>query len=320
MKRMAIAILTLVAAIEVFGQVRGGAPGAGAPAIPAGGAAQRGGPPAGGGLPGAGGAQRGGPPGGGPPGVGGAQRGGPPGGGPPGGGFGGGRGGARGGRGGAPFDMTGYWVSVVGEDWRWRAFPTRGDFGAVPLNQAARQIAGNWDPAKDAAAGEACKAFAAPSVMRIPGRLHITWQDEQTLKIETDAGKQTRLFFFANLPENKLEDYQGSSKAEWDLGNAGAGGLFFGGGGTAGTPSGSMKVVTTGMKPGYATRNGVPFSNTATLTEYYDLVKEKSGVEYLILTSSLDDPTYMSQPMWTATHFKKQADASGFTPVGCDGK
>jgi hypothetical protein len=216
--------------------------------------------------------------------------------------------------------MTGYWVSVVGEDWRWRAFPTRGDFGAVPLNQAARQIAGAWDPAKDAAAGEACKAFAAPSVMRIPGRLHVTWQDDQTLKIETDAGKQTRVFYFGNPPD-KAEDYQGSSKAEWDLGNAGAGGLFFGGGrGAASSPSGSLKVVTTRMKAGYVTRNGVPFSNNATLTEYYDLVKERSGVEYLILTSMLDDATYMSQPMWTATHFKKQADAAGFTPLGCDGK
>ena len=146
--------------------------------------------------------------------------------------FGGGRGGAagRGGRGGAAFDMTGYWVSVVGEDWRWRTFPARGDYGAVPLNQAARKIAETWDPAKDAAAGEACKAFAAPSVMRIPGRLHITWQDDQTLKIETDAGQQTRLFYFGAPPQAQGDDWQGSSKAEWDLGNAGAGGLFFGGG------------------------------------------------------------------------------------------
>ena len=298
MRRMAMMIVMLAAALEIFAQGRGGAPAGGAAAR---GGAQRGGPPAGGGaFPGGGGVQRGGPPGGAP--------------------GGGGRGGARGGRGGAPFDMTGYWVSVVGEDWRWRAFPTRGDYGAVPLNQAARQIADTWDPAKDAAAGEACKAFAAPSVMRIPGRLHITWQDDQTLKIETDSGKQTRLFYFGNLPENKVEDFQGSSKAEWDLGNAGAGGLFFGRGGAAAGPSGSLKVVTNRMKPGYATRNGVPFSNNATLTEYYDLVKEKSGVEYLILTTTLDDPTYMSQPMWTATHFKKQGDATNFTPASCDGK
>ena len=244
--------------------------------------------------------------------------GGPPAGGP--GGFGGGRGAGRSGRGGATFDMTGYWVSVVGEDWRWRAFPVRGDYGAVPLNQAARKIAEAWDPAKDAAAGEACKAFAAPSVMRIPGRLHITWQDDQTLKIETDAGQQTRLFHFAAPPQAAAEDWQGSSKAEWDLGNAGAGGLFAGRGAPGAGPSGSLKVVTTRMKPGYVTRNGVPFGATATLTEYYDLVKTKAGVEYLVLTSMLDDPTYMSQPMWTVTHFKKQRDATGFKPVACSGK
>ena len=232
----------------------------------------------------------------------------------------GGRGGGRGGRGGAPFDMTGYWVSIVGEDWRWRTFPARGDYGAVPLNQSARKIADAWDPARDAAAGEACKAFAAPSVMRIPGRLHITWQDDQTLKMETDAGQQTRLFYFGGPPPAQVEDWQGSSKAEWDLGNAGAGGLFFGGRGPASGPSGSLKVVTTRMKPGYVTRNGVPFSANATLTEYYDVVKTKSGVEYLVLTSMLDDAAYMSQPMWTASHFKKQRDASGFKPMACSGK
>ena len=216
--------------------------------------------------------------------------------------------------------MTGYWVSVVGEDWRWRMFPARGDYGAVPLNAAARKIADAWDPAKDAAAGEACKAFAAPAVMRIPGRLHVSWQDDQTLTIETDAGKQTRLFYFGTPPQTQAEDWQGASKAEWDLGNSGAGGLFFGGGGQAGAPSGSLKVVTTRMRPGYATRNGVPFSNNATLTEYYDLVKQQSGTQYLVLTSMLEDSTYMSQPMWTATHFKKQSDASGFAPVACSGK
>ncbi|HUR21525.1 MAG TPA: hypothetical protein VMZ90_11995 [Vicinamibacterales bacterium] len=241
-------------------------------------------------------------------------------GGPPTGGPGGAGGGRGNGRAGAAFDMTGYWVSIVGEDWRWRTFPARGDYGAVPVNQAARKVAEAWDPAKDAAAGEACKAFAAPVVMRIPGRLHITWQDDQALKIETDAGQQTRLFYFGTTPPAQVEDWQGSSKAEWDRGNAGAGGLFFGGGGPAGAPSGSLKVVTTHMKPGYVTRNGVPFSATATLTEYYDVVKTKSGVEYLVLTSMLDDPAYLSQPMWTASHFKKQRDASGFKPVTCGGK
>jgi hypothetical protein len=240
----------------------------------------------------------------------------PGGGAPPGGrGF----GGARGGQAGAPFDMTGYWVSVVGEDWRWRTFPQKGDYGAVPLNPAARKIAEGWDPARDAASGEACKAYAAPVVMRIPGRVHVTWQDTQTMKIETDAGRQTRLFYFGDPPAAQAADWQGSSKAAWDLGNAGAGGLFFGGG-RGGQQGGSLKVVTTKMRPGYAARNGVPYSDSATLTEYYDLVKQKNGMQYLVLTSILDDPVYLSQPMSTAVHFRKQADASGWNPVGCGGK
>src|SRR5215510_12984990 len=93
----------------------------------------------------------------------------------------------------APFDMTGYWVSVVGEDWRWRMFPNKGDYAGIPMNAEARKIADSWDPAKDEAAGEQCKAYGAPGIMRIPGRFHITWQDDQTLKVETDAGRQVRL-------------------------------------------------------------------------------------------------------------------------------
>ncbi len=32
--------------------------------------------------------------------------------------------------------------------------------------------------------------------MSVPGRLHITWQDANTLRIDTDAGRQTRLVRF----------------------------------------------------------------------------------------------------------------------------
>ena len=230
---------------------------------------------------------------------------------------GGGRGAPPTPRGAAPFDPTGYWVSVVGEDWRWRMFPTKGDYGAAPLNGEARKVADAWDPAKDAASGEQCKGYAAPVVMRVPGRLHVTWQDDQTLKIETDAGQQTRMFRFGNQSQAQAEEWQGVSKAEWDLGNAGAGGFFGGGGGAR---AGSLKVVTTKMRPGYVTRNGAPYSGNATLTEYYDLIKERNGVEYLVLTSVLDDPTYLTQPMWTAVHFKKQSDSTGWNPVACGGK
>ena len=87
----------------------------------------------------------------------------------------------------APIDLTGYWVSVVSEDWRWRmATPPKGDYQSLPLNQPARRAADAWDLAKDDAAGLQCKPYGVGNIMRQPGRLHITWQDENTLKIEFD--------------------------------------------------------------------------------------------------------------------------------------
>src|SRR5437762_1461695 len=178
-----------------------------------------------------------------------------------------GRGGGRGEapptpRAGAPFDMTGYWVSVVSEDWRWRMFPNKGDYAGVPLNHEGRRIADSWDPAKDEAAGEQCKAYGAVGIMRIPGRFHITWQDDQTLKIETDAGKQTRLLHFGPAPA-AAADLQGTSKAEWEFAQAGIG--FAIAGDRGGARSGSLKVTTNNLRPGYLRRNGVPVSANAKL-------------------------------------------------------
>jgi hypothetical protein len=207
--------------------------------------------------------------------------------------------------------MTGYWVSIVSEDWRWRMFPNKGDYAGVPLNPEGRKVADAWDPAKDQAAGEQCKGYGAVAVMRNPGRFHITWQDDQTMKVEADSGTQTRLFEFAG-PQRQGGDWQGASKAEWQLQQGGGRGNA-----PANPRAGSLKVVTTKLKPGYLRRNGVPYSANATLTEYYDLVTETNGDTYLVLTSKLEDPTYLTDPMITAAHFKKQANAAGWNPTPC---
>ena len=117
-----------------------------------------------------------------------------------------GRGGGRGGpaappppaKAAAPEELTGYWVSIVTEDWRYRMVtPAKGDYASVPISAEGRKVADTWDPAKDTAAGEQCRSYGAAGLMRVPGRVHITWQDDNTLKVETDAGTQTRLFHFA---------------------------------------------------------------------------------------------------------------------------
>src|SRR3954447_21982770 len=86
---------------------------------------------------------------------------------------------------GAPIDLTGYWVSIVNEDWRWRMVtPPKGDFPGLPLNAEGQRVANQWAPATDGS----CLAYGAAGVMRIPGRLHITWENDSTLRIDTDAG------------------------------------------------------------------------------------------------------------------------------------
>ena len=219
-------------------------------------------------------------------------------------------------RAGALIDLTGYWVSVVTEDWRYRQFtPPKGDYTSVPLNPNGRKVADTWDAAKDETAGEQCKAYGAAGVMRIPTRLHITWQDDTTLKLETDAGTQTRTLRFGQA-QGTADSWQGVSIASWDQPRA----IFASPIPNRGGPTimgGSLKIVTTNMKPGYLRKNGVPYSANAVMTEYFDRL-DVPGVESLIVvTAELVDPEYLLTPYWTSTHFKKQNDASGWNPTPC---
>ena len=208
----------------------------------------------------------------------------------------------------APVDLTGQWVAVVTEDWRYRMVtPAKGDYASVPLNADGRKMADTWDPAKDEAAGNQCKSYGAAAVMRVPGRVRISWADDETMKVETDAGTQTRMFYFKD-PKSPGGDLQGQSQASWDIIGGGRGGPVRGG---------SLKVVTTKLKAGYLRKNGVPYSDKTVLTEYYDRTNEPNGDSWLVVTTVVDDPTYLNQPFITSTHFKKQNDQSGWNPNAC---
>ena len=213
----------------------------------------------------------------------------------------------------APIDLTGYWVSVVTEDWRFRMMtPAKGDYPSIPLNAEGRRVADRWDPAKDEAAGDTCKSYGAAAIMRMPGRIHITWQDDLTVKVETDTGAQTRLFHFGRpLPPAGPPTWQGFSVAQWE---------YAGGGrrGRAAVQGGDLKVVTTHLRPGYLQKNGVPYSGDAVVTEHFDaLNKEPNGDQWLIVTTLVEDPQYLNQPFQRSTHFKRQADQTGWDPSPC---
>jgi hypothetical protein len=216
---------------------------------------------------------------------------------------------------GARVDLTGYWVSIVTEDWRFRMItPPKGDFASVPLNAEGRKVGNAWDPAKDEAAGLQCKSYGAAAIMRVPGRLHITWQDDNTLKIETDAGTQTRLFHFGpNAKPSGEPSWQGYSVASWE----GSEGRGRAGANREMPRPGSLKVVTTNMRAGYLRKNGVPYSANTVLTEYYDRTREDNGDSWLVVTTIVDDPQYLQQPFITSTHFKMEQDGSKWHPTPC---
>ncbi len=212
-------------------------------------------------------------------------------------------------------DLTGYWVSLVTEDWRWRMVtPSKGDYQSVPINETARITADKWDPAKDEAAGEQCKSYGAPAIMRVPERLHITWQDDNTLKVETDAGQQTRLLHFGNWKApGGPATWQGDSVALWEIPRAR-------GDQPAVVKYGDLKVITTHIRPGYLRKNGLPYSANTVVTEYWDLNKEANGDQYLVVTAIVHDPMYLMQDWITSSHFQREPNGSKWDPQPCSAR
>jgi hypothetical protein len=260
----------------------------------------------------------------------------------------------------ATTDLTGYWVRLVTEDWRWlMAVPPKGNADSIQLSPAGTAALNAWDPARDEAEGNQCKGYGAAAISRLPTRAHVTWQDGNTLKWETDQGMQTRLFKFGSAAQEAeanpgARTWQGVSIASWEPG--GGGGRGGGGRGGAGGPGGFLgalggpaaavtdddadpppvaapvvpagarggnqngwlKTVTTNVKSGYLRKNGVPYSEKATITEYFQPTPETYGARYMIVTTVLEDPEYLGGTLVTSSNYKKLPDTNnGWDPQPC---
>jgi hypothetical protein len=207
----------------------------------------------------------------------------------------------------APIDLTGYWVSYVTENWRYRMVtPAKGEYRRIPASPAALPLINGWDPAADEKAGNQCKSYGAGAIMNVPGRLRITWQDANTLRIDTDAGTQTRRLSFAAAKPVSAKaaapSWQGESSARWEPAQGGGG---------------SLRVVTTNLRAGYLRKNGVPYSDRATVTEHFDLTSLPGVGQLLLVNTVVDDPVYLTGPYVTSPHFKKEPDGSKWDPTPC---
>jgi hypothetical protein len=209
----------------------------------------------------------------------------------------------------APIDLTGYWVAYVTENWRYRMVtPAKGEYRRIPSSAAAVPLINAWDPVADERAGNQCKSYGAGNIMSVPGRLHITWQDANTLRIDTDAGTQTRLLRFAPSPSASSEtspsaspSWQGESTATWERADGG----------------GSLRVVTKNLRAGYLRKNGVPYSERTSMTEHFDVATLPDGGKLLLVTTIVEDPVYLTGPYVISPHFKREADGSKWEPTPC---
>ena len=207
----------------------------------------------------------------------------------------------------APIDLTGNWVSIVNEDWRWRMVtPPKGDYASVPMTDEAKKVADTWDVSKD---GQ-CEAYGAAGLMRIPTRLRITWEGDTALKIETDAGQQTRRLLFDRTAKPGGRTLQGHSLAEWERPAPQ-------GRGQAAPPGGALKVVTNNLRAGWLRKNGVPYSENTLVTEYFDRFEAPTGDQWFTVTTIVEDPRYLAQPFVTSSHFKKEPDGAKWSPAPC---
>ncbi|HEX4023550.1 MAG TPA: hypothetical protein VHX52_02435 [Steroidobacteraceae bacterium] len=223
----------------------------------------------------------------------------------------------------APFDPTGYWVSLVTEAWRFRmVVPGKADYDEIPLSLAGKMLADTFDASAEEARGHACKAYGAPVIMWLPGRLHISWADDNTLRVDTDAGTQRRLLRFKPTAADAAQppSLQGLTTAHWIIHGAGAFGVP--GRIVAGGPPppryGYIKATTGHLLPGYLRKNGVPYGGKTTdMTEYWEQHTAPDGAQWLIITTKLTDPVYLADPYVFSPTFRKEPDGSKWHPTPC---
>jgi hypothetical protein len=218
----------------------------------------------------------------------------------------------------APIDPTGYWVSLITQNWQYRmVVPGRGEYADVPLNDKAKKFADAWNAAADIKAGKACEAYGAAVLMRNPERLHIVWQDDQTLRVDTDAGMQTRLLHFGAAASQQAASLQGFSSAHWQIDRVVN--TFGAPAGREGGTShdGSLIVHTGHLLPGLLRKNGVPYGADTTVGEIWDLRTLSPTDQWLTVSTKVEDPQYLFQPYVYDSIFQKEPDGSKWKPGAC---
>ena len=207
----------------------------------------------------------------------------------------------------APIDLTGYWVSVVIEDWKYRMVtPNKGVFDAVPLNPEGQQD--RQDLGSGAGRGG---RRTVPGVRRRRDHAHprapAHRRGRTTTRSRSIRMRERRrgCFVSARRPLAAGEpSWQGHSVAQWNTAE----------------PGSQSEGRHDNLRPGYVRKNGAPYSNKAIVTEYFDLNAMPNGDQWLTVTTKVEDPGYFTRPYMTSSDFKKLPNAAGWNPTPCSAR
>ena len=199
----------------------------------------------------------------------------------------------------AEADLSGFWGPRVHEDhkYRWEG-PEHGEYDGLPLTAEAYAIADAWDPMEYYRPENQCSPMGITMILRIPGNVHISYEDENTLRIDSEIfGMTRRVYLDARPREDGPLTWGGHSLGEWE--------------------ADTLKVVTTHMLPGTGhgglRRNGVPTSADMVMTEYF-----LRHDDYLSTIQIVDDPQYLLEPLIRSVTFRQLPDVAELGPWDCE--
>ena len=196
----------------------------------------------------------------------------------------------------AQADLSGNWAPQFHEDNAERGpGPFLADFAGLPINDAARQWALSWDPARLGLQEHQCQVHTAAYIYRGPLQLRIwTEKDPKTQEVLAirnyiSTYEQNRTIYMdgrPHPPEWAAHTWMGFSTGRWD--------------------GDILTVTTTHIKQGWHRRNGLPSSDLITLTEHFI----RHG-DHLTHVTVVNDPVYLAQPLLKSQDFLLNPDPGG---------
>ena len=193
-------------------------------------------------------------------------------------------------------DLTGNWSPPRQEDRLERGpGPALADFLGLPINEAGRQFALSWDPARYTLPEHQCQVHTVGYIYRGPLRVRIweerdpAWQELIAIHQYISTYEQSRTIWMdgrAHPSANAPHTWMGFSTGEW-VGD-------------------KLRVRTTHIKQGWHRRNGLPSSDRMELIEYF----ARHGDVMTHITIA-DDPVFLAEPMVKSQSFRLNEESGG---------